>query len=241
MNLKKSWYLFLIKPATLIALLILAFLLAVDRPLYAAVAAQRTPYLAAVLKIFKIFGRLVGTAALSLGLWLAGWWRDNALYRRCAARIVAGVVLSGAIVLLTKPIIGRQEFAALAVGHSARAHQKRVVMPSHLAANANLATEVETEVRDRWGRFPSGDSAQAFAIAAALAIEFPTASALFFVVAAITAIGRVYCGAHLPSDVFAGGWLGWQSGIWVSLLAARSRRKRPQTERASASLQPKVL
>ncbi|HUZ16024.1 MAG TPA: phosphatase PAP2 family protein [Gaiellaceae bacterium] len=52
--------------------------------------------------------------------------------------------------------------------------------------------------------FPSDHTTVSFAIAAAvLAIDLP-AGVIFLVVAAIISIGRIFIGAHYPSDVLAG-------------------------------------
>ncbi len=63
--------------------------------------------------------------------------------------------------------------------------------------------------------FPSGHTTVAFAFAVCLSALHPQAKGMFFFLAAFVAFGRVQCGAHFPSDVFAGAALGWT----VSILA----------------------
>ncbi len=63
--------------------------------------------------------------------------------------------------------------------------------------------------------FPSGHTTVAFAFAVCLSAMHPQAKGMFFFLAAFVAFGRVQCGAHFPSDVFAGAALGWT----VSILA----------------------
>ena len=63
--------------------------------------------------------------------------------------------------------------------------------------------------------FPSGHTTVAFAFAVCLSAMHPQAKGIFFFLAAFVAFGRVQCGAHFPSDVFAGAALGWT----VSILA----------------------
>lgn len=57
--------------------------------------------------------------------------------------------------------------------------------------------------------FPSGHTTVAWALAVVLTHLFPTGRGLFFTLAVFVAYGRVQCGAHYPSDVFAGAALGW--------------------------------
>lgn len=63
--------------------------------------------------------------------------------------------------------------------------------------------------------FPSGHTTVAFAFAVCLSALYPQGKGIFFFLAAFVAFGRVQCGAHFPSDVFAGAALGWT----VSILA----------------------
>lgn len=63
--------------------------------------------------------------------------------------------------------------------------------------------------------FPSGHTTVAFAFAVCLSALHPQGKGIFFFLAAFVAFGRVQCGAHFPSDVFAGVAVGWT----ISLLA----------------------
>ena len=63
--------------------------------------------------------------------------------------------------------------------------------------------------------FPSGHTTVAFAFAVCMTALHPQAKGIFFFLAAFVAFGRVQCGAHFPSDVFAGAAMGWT----VSMLA----------------------
>lgn len=56
--------------------------------------------------------------------------------------------------------------------------------------------------------FPSGHTSRAFALATALAIEFPRWRLFYMFVAALIGFSRVYVGAHYPTDVLAGAILG---------------------------------
>jgi undecaprenyl-diphosphatase len=71
--------------------------------------------------------------------------------------------------------------------------------------------------------FPSGHSATSFACATVLAAYAPRWRVVFFVLAALIALSRVYNGMHYPTDVLAGSVLGVLVGLLV-LRAASARR-----------------
>jgi len=61
--------------------------------------------------------------------------------------------------------------------------------------------------------FPSGHSAQAFAIAVILAGSYPRLSPLCYLAATMVGLSRVVVGVHYPSDVLAGAAIGLLSGV----------------------------
>ena len=65
--------------------------------------------------------------------------------------------------------------------------------------------------------FPSNHAANAFAGATVLSGAFPVATPLWFLIAALIAISRVYVGVHFPIDVFAGAVLGWVIGFGTKI------------------------
>ncbi len=71
--------------------------------------------------------------------------------------------------------------------------------------------------------FPSGHSATAFSVATVLAEKYPEQSGLFWVLATVAGVSRVYNGAHFPSDVLAGAVIGW--GGTKLILRAYARNK----------------
>ena len=69
--------------------------------------------------------------------------------------------------------------------------------------------------------FPSGHSATAFAMAAAIGLLFPRHRSWLYLVAGLVAISRVVLGAHFPSDILAGALLGVGSVYLIRALSLR--------------------
>ncbi|TCD47637.1 phosphatase PAP2 family protein [Chlorobium sp. N1] len=63
-------------------------------------------------------------------------------------------------------------------------------------------------IEHAWVSFPSGHSATAFSVAAALALLYPRAAPVFYAAAALIAFSRMFLGQHFLSDVVAGSALG---------------------------------
>lgn len=59
--------------------------------------------------------------------------------------------------------------------------------------------------------FPSGHTCAAISMALVLAQNFPHASLLLFTLAVMVGISRIYLGVHYPTDVIAGGAIGYFS------------------------------
>jgi undecaprenyl-diphosphatase len=57
--------------------------------------------------------------------------------------------------------------------------------------------------------FPSGHAAGAFMIVAIIRRRFGKKMNIFYGWAVLVALSRIYLGAHYPSDVIVGGFLGW--------------------------------
>ncbi len=63
--------------------------------------------------------------------------------------------------------------------------------------------------------FPSGHSVTAFALAFVLARAYPRYAVLFYGLAGLVAVSRVYLAKHFPSDVVAGAAIGLLAG-WIT-------------------------
>ncbi len=63
--------------------------------------------------------------------------------------------------------------------------------------------------------FPSGHTTAGFAIATILALNMASLAILFYLIALIIGISRMYLGVHYPSDVLAGIILGTSTSIIV--------------------------
>lgn len=65
------------------------------------------------------------------------------------------------------------------------------------------------------GSFPSGHTATAFALAAVFSSHLGNWAPLFFIVAALIGVTRVYVGAHFPLDVLCGAVIGLSTSYAV--------------------------
>jgi undecaprenyl-diphosphatase len=69
--------------------------------------------------------------------------------------------------------------------------------------------------------FPSNHAANSFAFASTLFLVFGNPAAIGFVIAALIAYSRVYCGVHWPLDVLAGAILGTTVAFLVHKLFSK--------------------
>lgn len=70
--------------------------------------------------------------------------------------------------------------------------------------------------------FPSGHSVTSFALAYVLSRAYPKWSAIFYGLATMVALSRIYLAKHFPSDVVAGAAIGMLAGSIVCRFAPRS-------------------
>jgi membrane-associated phospholipid phosphatase len=133
---------------------------------------------------------------LALGMGLAGsaHWRKP-LY------VAVSVIVSGIAVNLIKAFLGRYR-------------------PVRYFENGDYGfnfLELSASMRS----FPSGHTTTAFAVAVALGLLFPRTRILWWSVAGLVGLGRIATGAHFPSDVVAGAWLGTVTAMVLSVYFTR--------------------
>jgi len=69
------------------------------------------------------------------------------------------------------------------------------------------------------GSFPSGHTATSFALAVVFSYHWGDFTYLFFMMAGLIGVTRIYVGAHFPFDVFGGGLIGFSiSNMFVVFL-----------------------
>jgi len=146
---------------------------------------------------FKVVTKL-GDAALwvvpSLLLYL--YFRKSSPPKAKKALYVLGsVAISGIIVDIIKPIIGRAR-------------------PNELLHHHFYGFEPLTFKASFWS-MPSGHSATAFSGFLALALLYPKYRHLFLALATLTALSRVLLTKHYLSDVLIGSTIGALTAIWL--------------------------
>jgi len=75
--------------------------------------------------------------------------------------------------------------------------------------------------------FPSGQSGTAFALASALSVSFPALTPLYFVLATLTGISRMYFRAHFLVDVIVGGLVGSLIGFFIARSIVTPAKRKP--------------
>jgi len=126
---------------------------------------------------------------------------DRRAFRRHALPLVVSVALSGVVVNVVKPAVGRQR-------------------PSeHLAERGiDVSTPLGTPLD---ASFPSGHSQTAFGTAVYLSCLYPPASPIFLSLASLVGISRIALGVHYPLDVLTGALV----GALFALAAFLARRR----------------
>jgi membrane-associated phospholipid phosphatase len=170
---------------------------AVDRAIYAAVAATPTPSLDEPL-------RRLSNAANNSRLWLAIATglrvTGGQAGRRAAARGTVAIGVTSALVnLAVKSAWARQRPDRVGVGVPV---WRNVPMPASTS-------------------FPSGHAASGFAFAAAIGRDQPWLGLALRFLAAAVAYSRVHTGVHYPSDVVVGALIGEGTGQAVAGLMNR--------------------
>jgi len=127
-----------------------------------------------------------GAGWVGVGAWLA--LRDGPRGRRAAVASVGAMLLTVALVQ----------------------GSIKALLPRRRPFHRRLAVVVGRRPVD--SSFPSGHTAGSFAAATALGLFYPRRRPAALGLAAGVGLSRVYLGHHFPSDVLAGGALGWLLG-----------------------------
>lgn len=133
-----------------------------------------------VMPIVTHLGGAVWCVIFSLALLLT----HNAFWHQVGIHLAISLLISHALVAICKKIMPRQ-----------RPYQ----------ALENVATG---RVLMKDASFPSGHSTAAFCKATLLSVALPDLFPLFYGLAAVVALSRVYLGQHYPSDIVIGACVG---------------------------------
>lgn len=125
--------------------------------------------------------------------------------RRIFVQLLLALVLAGGLAsVLIKPLVGRPR-PDITYGEQVIVVKEK---PAGIPAHEDFA-------------FPSGHAALAWAGAFVLASQFKLIKKhkskvwIFYTLAILTSISRIYLGKHYPLDVLAGGLIGWCMG-WLA-------------------------
>lgn len=161
------------------------------------------------------------------------------------ASIPLMVVITGLLWFLSRPGGDRKWKLACGSAYAAAALSYVVAFVIHHAW-ARPRPYMTHHIAHPWSNttdasFPSDHSTVSFAIAVAVVLFDPVAGAIFLVIAAIIAVGRLFIGAHYPSDVLAGFVIGALAAVVVvRLLRPVVRRVVSLVERATDPLLARV-
>jgi undecaprenyl-diphosphatase len=168
----------------ILPLAVLALLFFLDYPLRAIVQNQQSPFLDHFFDIIKYGGNVIVGFSLAFVLIGVGKYACKERLLRVGKLMLLSLICSNLIVLIVKPALD--------------IHPRNDFYPS----------KIQRPQKERWGRFPSGDTTVAFSIAAALSAEFPPLLIPLYAIGFLVGVERVYFNLHFFSDVFAGAWLG---------------------------------
>lgn len=146
--------------------------------------------------LMELFGHGIGVLLI---VWLLAMLGEQR-WRQVAAAVVltsaVGAILKMAFVRQRPSAWESEDIPGIAVGWLEKSH-------------VTVADSGAGLIHDSLHSFPSGHATTAFALAAALALLYPRGRAVFFTVAAMVAVQRVFAKAHFFSDVIVGATIGF--------------------------------
>jgi undecaprenyl-diphosphatase len=153
---------------------------------------------------------------LKLMEWAGGWWSSPFLDHVIPWVTHLGSHLALALFMIVSSLIIRRKKVILRLLllygiESGVLYGLKFLLqrprPFHFLAAASKLSQGPGEVLDP--SFPSGHTVYAFMMATLLAYWFPRYRFLFFILAVFVGWTRIYLNLHYPTDVIAGGLLGY--------------------------------
>jgi undecaprenyl-diphosphatase len=154
----------------------------------------RTPEMYRAMKGISLLGLGGYQAVLAVLLLGIGYYFKDPRHYRAGLYGLYAVILAGILVQAVKHLVGR---------------------PRPRLVEKGIETFAGPTLASGFDSFPSGHSITAFSMAVILSGAYPRWRVLFYSLAALIALSRVYLGAHFPSDVFAGAVLGVAVGMFL--------------------------
>ncbi len=176
-------------------LLFLALIFFVDNNLRLLMQLNRNPFFDLIFSIFHIYGRILPVIILFFVFYLTGLLSKNENIRSIGYKLFQMFIYSGIMVTILKSLMGRwRPFNNTG---------PLFFTPFVLGPNAKLS-------------LPSGDVAIAFVISSVFASLYDNIfwKSFWYIVATITAIGRIYHDQHWLSDVLLSAFITISIGVW---------------------------
>ncbi len=185
------------KPLAVAAFAVAVLIFAIQLDPLVEMGFTRSRYLASASELFSFIGNGAFLVPLCVILYILGTKLKGTELRSAGIRALMSFVFSGIAVHILKAVFERPRIA-----HATGALETLMANPSFF------------DTTGRFNSFPSGHSAAAFSVAYALSRRYPHLSFVFYPVAVLVALSRIYLGSHYPTDVVAGALV----GIWFAYL-----------------------
>jgi undecaprenyl-diphosphatase len=139
-------------------------------------------------------------AVITFIMIFAGYLKKKANLRKTGIYGLLAIIAAGIVVQIIKHIIGRP--------------RPTMVDGGIKDLGPSLAIGLDS--------FPSGHTASSFALAAVLSAVYPKGRYVFYSLAGIAGLSRIYLDSHFASDVFAGAIIGTAIGLFFAQKMAGS-------------------